>query len=53
MKTYVCTVCGFRHEGDNPPDFCEVCGSPASKFIELIDEASLEEREQKIRWRPQ
>ena len=29
---YVCTVCGYVHEGDAPPDACPQCGAPASKF---------------------
>ncbi|MEG0441133.1 MAG: NADH peroxidase [Oscillospiraceae bacterium] len=33
MAKWVCSVCGYVHEGDNPPDFCPVCKAPASKFI--------------------
>ncbi|MEG2421659.1 MAG: NADH peroxidase [Oscillospiraceae bacterium] len=33
MAKWVCTVCGYVHEGDNPPDFCPVCKAPASKFV--------------------
>lgn len=29
---WVCTVCGYVHEGDQPPEFCPVCKQPASKF---------------------
>ena len=29
---YVCSVCGYVHEGDNPPEFCPQCKAPASKF---------------------
>ena len=32
MKKFVCSVCGYVHEGDSPPDFCPVCKAPASKF---------------------
>lgn len=32
MKKYVCTVCGYIHEGDNPPEACPICKAPASKF---------------------
>lgn len=35
MKKYVCTICGYIHEGDAPPDVCPVCGAPASKFEEM------------------
>ena len=34
MKTYVCPVCGYVHEGDAPPEKCPQCGVPGSKFIE-------------------
>ncbi len=34
MKKWVCSVCGYVHEGDTPPEFCPVCKAPASKFIE-------------------
>jgi len=33
MKKYVCSVCGYVHEGDAPPEKCPICGVPASKFI--------------------
>ena len=32
MAKYVCTVCGYVHEGDQPPTMCPVCKAPASKF---------------------
>lgn len=32
-KKWKCTVCGYIHEGDEPPDFCPVCGSDRSKFV--------------------
>ena len=38
MKKFVCSVCGYVHEGDAPPDFCPVCQAPASKFIERKEE---------------
>ena len=34
MKKWVCTVCGYVYEGENPPEFCPVCKQPASKFKE-------------------
>ncbi len=38
MKKFVCTVCGYIHEGDTPPDFCPICKAPASKFKELTSD---------------
>lgn len=35
-KTWRCTVCGYLHKGDNPPDRCPVCGVDASYF-ELVN----------------
>lgn len=29
---YVCMVCGYVHEGDQPPAECPVCHAPAEKF---------------------
>ncbi len=34
MKKWVCSVCGYVHEGDQPPAQCPVCKAPASKFNE-------------------
>ncbi|MDR1640478.1 MAG: NADH peroxidase [Clostridiales bacterium] len=31
---YVCTICGYVHEGDSAPEKCPTCGAPASKFIQ-------------------
>ena len=33
MKKYVCSVCGYVHEGDAPPETCPQCKVPASKFV--------------------
>ncbi len=33
-----CSVCGYMHEGDNPPVACPKCGAPAEKFNALSDE---------------
>ena len=30
---YVCSVCGYVHEGDTPPVECPQCHAPASKFV--------------------
>ena len=34
MKKFVCTVCGYIHEGETAPEKCPVCGVGADKFIE-------------------
>ena len=33
MAKFVCSVCGYVHEGDSAPEFCPQCKAPASKFI--------------------
>lgn len=34
MKKFVCSVCGYVHEGENAPEKCPQCGVPGSKFVE-------------------
>ncbi len=34
MAKYVCSVCGYVHEGDSAPEKCPQCGVPADKFTE-------------------
>lgn len=34
MKKFVCSVCGYVHEGNSAPAKCPQCGAPASKFAE-------------------
>ncbi len=38
MKKWVCPVCGYVHEGDEPPEKCPLCGVPGSKFTEQAGE---------------
>ena len=38
MKRWECSVCGYIHIGDGPPDVCPVCGADKSQFI-LIENA--------------
>lgn len=37
-NAWICTVCGYVHEGDSPPEICPVCG--AAK--ELFEQHSIE-----------
>lgn len=41
MKKFVCSVCGYVHEGNEPPENCPQCKAPKEKFIEKTD-ASLQ-----------
>ena len=38
MKKWVCPVCGYVYEGDEPPKECPQCHAPGSKFTELKDD---------------
>lgn len=38
MKRFVCTVCGYIHEGEEPPEVCPICKADKSKFNEVKDE---------------
>ena len=38
MKKWVCSVCGYVHEGDTPPANCPQCRVPAEKFNEQAGE---------------
>ena len=35
MKKYICSVCGYIHEGESPPERCPMCKVPSNKFNEL------------------
>lgn len=39
-KKFVCTVCGYIHEGDSAPEKCPQCKVPANKFNEMAAEQS-------------
>lgn len=39
MKKWRCTICNYIHEGDAPPDRCPICKAPASKFVEVVEDA--------------
>ena len=35
MKKYICSVCGYIHEGESAPERCPMCKVPSNKFNEL------------------
>lgn len=35
MTKWVCSVCGYIYEGENPPEKCPQCKAPASKFTKV------------------
>lgn len=38
IKKWRCTVCGYVHEGDEPPDKCPVCGADKRQFEPVVEE---------------
>lgn len=38
MAKWVCSVCGYVHEGDSAPAQCPVCKAPAEKFVKQSSE---------------
>lgn len=40
MKRFICTVCGYVHEGNEAPEFCPQCKAPKAKF-KLQDESDM------------
>ena len=41
MKKFVCTICGYVHEGDAAPEKCPICKAGADKFKEMEGEMQL------------
>ena len=37
MKSYSCSICGYLHEGEQPPEKCPQCGAPKEKFFEKAE----------------
>lgn len=40
QRAWKCTVCGYIHYGDNPPDFCPVCGATKDLFEAFNQESA-------------
>ena len=41
MSKWVCSVCGYIYEGENPPEFCPQCKVPAEKFNKMEEAEEL------------
>jgi rubredoxin len=39
MKKFVCSVCGYVHEGNEAPEKCPQCKAPKEKFIEKVEDS--------------
>ena len=31
-KSWICLVCGYMHQGEQPPETCPICGAPETDF---------------------
>jgi rubrerythrin len=36
VKRWECVICGYIHEGEEPPDRCPVCDAP-KEFFRLLE----------------
>ncbi len=53
MKKWECTVCGYIHEGDEPPNECPVCGAGAEYFKEITEQKEESSPEVQAEARPE
>ena len=37
MPKFVCSICGYTHEGNEAPRRCPVCKSPSTQFMLMMD----------------
>ena len=35
VTKWKCSICGYVHEGAEPPEKCPICGQPADKFVKV------------------
>lgn len=45
MTTFICSICGYIHEGDEAPRRCPVCKSPSSLFLSSEDDGQNDQHE--------
>jgi rubredoxin/uncharacterized membrane protein len=43
-RQWKCTICGYIHTGEEPPDICPICAADKSFFIEITSAEKLEEK---------
>ena len=48
MKKWVCPICGYVYEGEQPPEKCPQCGAAGEKFFEKNDDGKAWADEHKI-----
>ena len=40
-KKFICTVCGYVHEGNEAPEQCPICKAPRSAFKEVVEDEAV------------
>lgn len=50
-KTWICTVCGYIHNGSEPPGFCPICGATKDLFKSYIEPPSSKKPSAPSQWR--
>ncbi len=35
MTLWRCRICGYIHQGDEPPKRCRYCGAPKEEFVQV------------------
>ncbi len=50
-KQWRCSVCGYVHSGDLPPDFCPVCGADKAEFEKYSAPAAEASPAKPSKWR--
>ena len=53
MRKWECTVCGYIHEGESPPDECPICGAGPEYFEEVIEAPAAEQSEEQQEAQPE
>ncbi|MCL2166521.1 MAG: NADH peroxidase [Clostridiales bacterium] len=48
MKKFVCTICGYVYEGNEPPEKCPQCNASKDKFVEQSGEGLVFADEHRI-----
>jgi nitrite reductase (NADH) large subunit len=45
QKRWICTLCGYLHQGDTPPDACPICGATPDLFeLQASDQSPAHEQ---------
>jgi nitrite reductase (NADH) large subunit len=49
--SWYCTVCGYVHQGEAPPDCCPVCGATAEHFERMAEAPPAPPQTTPTQWR--